>query len=265
MFWCDLKDLRYFLMHLLNKTKEELFLKDLNKVVKSLDHNDKKTLSDWMSRLSQGEPISKIVGKKNFWKREFFINEHVLDPRPESETMIEAVVSELKDKDNHYNILDIGSGSGCLLLSLCDEYKNAAGKGIDISKQAIQVSDKNNNYKDRVLFINLSFKEFLNNNSEHFDIIISNPPYIAYDEELDKSVKNYDPKIALYAGETGLEQYESICECLKSLSFEYLFFEVGYRQAIDVTGLVLRKLNLNHTNTYKDILGIDRIVSFKKQ
>lgn len=249
-------------MHLLGKTKEELFLKDLNETVENLKDEDKKKLSNWISRLKKGEPISKIVGKKHFWKREFFINEFVLDPRPESETMIEAVISEIPDKDKHYRILDLGSGSGCLILSLCDEYIHATGIGLDISKDAIEVANKNNNYKDRVEFLGSNWG---NDVTGHFDVIVSNPPYIAYNEQLDKSVLDYDPSLALYGGENGLEQYILICESLKNISFEYIFFEVGYTQSNDVTKIVLDKLKVNHIKTYKDILNIDRIICFKSK
>lgn len=248
---------RFLLCHLLKKTKEELFFKEPN-----LNDDEKLILDSWIKRRKNGEPLSKIVKKKHFWEREFFINEHTLDPRQESETIIEAVLDTVGSKDDHYRILDLGTGSGCLLLTLLDEYENAIGIGIDKSQEAIKVAIKNKSDNSRAFF---KIGDWANNLSGHFDIIISNPPYIAYNEDIDKSVKQFDPYMALYGGKTGLEQYELICNSIKNISYSHLFFEVGYLQSESVKNIVFKNLNIEYTKTFKDLLGFNRVLYFKSK
>lgn len=212
------------------------------------------------------EPISKIIGKKGFWKSEFITTTDVLDPRPDSETLIEAVLKYCPQKD--YRILDIGTGSGCLLFSLLDEYPNARGIGIDKSKNALSIAQKNRQNRSAELvqkdFFNLNWIDDLGK----FDIIISNPPYIPTKDilTLDPDVREYDPLLALDGGEDGLDAYRSIAEGICHLLNEnsFLFLEIGIYQAKDVIS-IFKKKGLTHIETFRDLSGIERILTFQKK
>mgnify|MGYP003571441114 CR=1 FL=1 len=215
-----------------------------------------------IKRRKMGEPLSKILGHHGFWRGDFIVDENVLDPRADSETLIQAVLEKFPDKNQHLRILDLGTGSGCLLISLLMEYKKATGVGADISPKAIEIAGKNA-FKNGVKanFI-CSDMENLPKNFGTFDIVISNPPYIPTQEieTLDKNVKKYDPWLALDGGEDGLKFYRIIAE---EAPAPVIFLEIGKGQEKDVQKIFEDK-NWQFLGAKKDFSGIVRVLIFKK-
>ena len=151
------------------------------------------------------EPIAYLTNKKEFWSIEFIVDKGVLIPRPETEILVEKLIKYFKGQNPF--ILDIGTGSGCIIISLLRELKKSKGIAIDISKRALKIAKKNSIKYDtfeRIKFINSSISKF---DSFKFDLIVSNPPYIAQHQlkNLDKDIKNFEPKIALDGGNDGLD------------------------------------------------------------
>lgn len=215
------------------------------------------------------KPIAYIVGKKGFWRHEFFVNEHVLIPRADSEALIEFVCNYYHSLNTvPKTILDLGVGSGCLLLSLLDEFQQAQGVGIDISFEALACAKKNAETiggVSRSLFIQADWLSALRK-EPRFDLIISNPPYIALVDKptLMPDVANFEPKKALFSGLTGLEVYDYLSRYLTPYKHKdlLLVLEIGYGQEQEVITLFLEH-NWIHLATKHDIQGIPRIVAFK--
>ena len=206
------------------------------------------------------QPISQIIGQRYFWKSKFLVTSDVLDPRPDTETLIEHALSLGKFN----RILDLGTGSGCILLSLLNEYKEANGIGIDISKKALNVAKKNAdllNLKHRASF---KLGNWCENIAGKFDLIVSNPPYISEYEmtNLSKDVLNWEPRIALTPEGDGLEAYKYILNGAKKLLKPNgkLILEIGYNQRDDVSNL-LKSNNYKNITFIKDINNKDRIIS----
>lgn len=233
---------------------EDLFLND----------EEQSLFFNMLSRYKNHEPISKIINKKSFWKHDFFVNSDVLDPRPETELIIESMLSKIS-KDEAIKFLDIGTGSGCILLSLLHEFKNAIGVGIDISEKAIKIAEHNKNVLniDSAKFINISWNSLSEYSNEKFDVIISNPPYIKSHEieSLDENVKNYDPLISLDGGYDGLSAYKEISEIAQSILSKngLIFFEVGYDQANEVKEILLNN-GFTEPEIIKDFNDINRVL-----
>ena len=191
-----------------------------------------------------GKPISRIISQKNFWKNTFKINENTLDPRPDSETIIEAILKHIPDKSKSCKILDLGSGSGCLGLSLINEYENSKVTFLDISKKSLQAVKANAlkfDLYEKSKFVNLDWRNSdwqknllkLEKNIK-FDLIVSNPPYIASNDikNLQIEVKEYEPIIALDGGKDGLDAFRFIMPKINNLLKENgkIFIEIGKGQ-----------------------------------
>ena len=215
-----------------------------------------------IKRRKMGEPLSKILGHRGFWKGDFIVDSNVLDPRPDSETLIQAVLEKFPDQTQPLRILDLGTGSGCLLISLLMEYKNATGIGVDISPKALQIAQKNalkNNVKAEF------FQADMTRLSPHFgrfDFVISNPPYIPTHEIelLDQNVQKYDPILALDGGPDGLNFYRTLAQI--SLS-PIIFLEIGLGQS-DSVQKIFDQQNWHLMGTKKDFGEIERVLIFKK-
>ena len=233
-------DSEILLSKVLNKTRENLLIN----LEENIDSKNVKKFEKLIRRRSLNEPIAYIIKKKEFWSRTFEINNDTLIPRPETELMIEKLVYIYKQKK--INILDIGTGSGCILISLLSELKQSNCIGIDISKKAIKIAIKNakkNNQKNNIKFLNRSLSNFYH---KKFDLIVSNPPYIRTRDikNLDRSIKYYEPKIALDGGNDGLDVIKKVIyksrEILKVNGS--LALEIGNGQLRKVSTLLLKNL-----------------------
>lgn len=226
-----------------------------------------KQIDDFIKRRKAGEPVSKIRGEKGFWKFIFKTSKEVLDPRPDSETLIESVLSYYPIHNKAIKFLDIGTGSGCLLASLLNEYPNATGIGLDISAAALKIAQENL----KGLPAKLIQKDFMHANwvqgLDSFDIIISNPPYIPTNdiENLETTVKNYDPLIALDGGMDGLDAYRQLAKTLHLLANKNakVFFEIGQGQSEDVK-TIMRQNNWKFLSSHQDLGGIIRVLVFER-
>ncbi len=253
-------DLRILLKHA-SYSKKDIILSNVNLIDIDIDYFN----SLIVKRLNR-EPISKIIKNKNFWKSEFYVNSYVLDPRPESEIIIEEVLKNIDNKNKKLKILDIGTGSGCLAISLAKELINAKITGIDISNQAISVAKKNakiNKLNDRIDFKVLKLEDL----KEKYDVIVSNPPYIDREsyQKLEKEVKKFEPKIALYGGKDGLKFYKLFAKKIENYMKKNSLFvcEIGHNQLIDCKK-IFDNSNLIMKKVTKDIQKIDRTLTFFK-
>ena len=219
-----------------------------------------------LNRRLANEPISKIINKKYFWKDDFYVNEFVLDPRPETEGIVEEALKLIKNKKSNINILDIGTGSGALAISLARELINAKILAIDISDEAIQVAKKNINKKKLDNQIQLK-KITIENINEKFDMIVSNPPYLNKKEleNMSYEIKNYEPFIALDGGHDGLNFYREFSKKITELmnNNSYLILEIGEKQFVDCKEI----FSVSELNFYKktqDLQKKDRILIYSK-
>jgi len=183
------------------KLNRSQLLLNLNK---RIENKEKKFFLNFIERRSKNEPIAYITGYKEFWKSKFKVNKNVLIPRPDTETIIEQVLNEL-DINSSKKILDIGTGSGCIIISILNERKKCFGVGIDISKNAVKLAKYNakiQHIDNRIKFLNSDIDNFC---GHKYDLIISNPPYIKHHEinGLEKDIKNHEPKVALDGGIDG--------------------------------------------------------------
>ena len=218
------------------------------------------------SRL-RNKPVAHITGKKSFWKYEFKVNNKVLIPRPETELIIEQILEIYKHK-NRINLLEIGVGSGCVILSILKEKKNFLGKGIDIDKDCIRLC-KINADKLKVNHRLKLYKSDIDNfNLGKYDLIISNPPYIKKLDlnYLDEDVIKYEPKLALDGGLDGLSEIRKFIKKSSELIKKRgkLFLEIAHDQKNEVKKILIQN-GFSITKTVKDLAAKDRcIISTKK-
>ena len=219
-----------------------------------------------IERRKKGEPIAYLINKKEFWKDEFFVNKDVLIPRPDSELIIEQIL-KIYSKDDQLQVLDIGTGSGCILLSILKERSNFYGTGIDISKKSINVSKfnaKQLNLTNRVKFFHSSVDNF---NNGKYDMIVSNPPYIKQLslKYLEKDVVNFEPKLALNGGFDGFSKIRKVINKASILIKKNgkFILEIGFNQKNKVIK-ILKEEGFYVNKAIKDYGNNDRcIVSTK--
>lgn len=222
--------------------------------------------NDGIRRRSLGEPYAYIMGYRDFWKHGFKVTADTLIPRGDSETLIEAVLSQV-GQDQVHRILDLGTGSGCLLLSLLHEMQHATGVGVDINPAALEVAADNAKTvgcTDRVLWQKSDWFDNLDDGDAPFSILMSNPPYIPSEhiKELDMGVRDFEPTLALDGGKSGLKCYAMILEELHRFiaTDSLVIFEVGIDQAEDLTKM-MHERGLKNIKTFKDLGQIERVVS----
>ena len=215
-----------------------------------------------IERRKKGEPIAYLINKKEFWKDEFFVNKDVLIPRPDSELIIEQVL-KIYSKDDHLQLLDIGTGSGCILLSILKERSNFYGTGIDISKKSINVSKfnaKQLNLTNRVKFFHSSVDNF---NNGKYDMIVSNPPYIEQLslKYLEKDVVNFEPKLALSGGFDGFSKIRKVINKASILIKKNgkFILEIGFNQKNKVIK-ILKEEGFYVNKAIKDYGNNDRCI-----
>jgi len=216
-------------------------------------------------RRLKGEPISKIFKKRNFYKSTFIISNDVLDPRPETELIVEIANNFIK-KNEVKNILDLGTGSGCILLSILKENKMINGLGIDLSKEAINIAQKNSKKLQLDKQSNFLISNWMEAINFKYDIVVSNPPYIASKEieKLSKEVKNFDPFLSLDGGDDGLNCYRVIVKDLKRVINKnaIIIIEIGYNQSNSVEE-IFKNNDFKLLKKYNDINGLDRVLTFQ--
>ena len=219
----------------------------------------KGNIEEAIKRLNNGEPVQYIVGNVDFYKSNFIVNKNVLIPRFETEELVQNTINFLKEYFDKPKVLDIGTGSGAIAISIKKEIESEV-YATDISKEALEVAKENakRNNTD-INFINTNLYDGI---KEKFDVIVSNPPYIRYDEEIDEIVKNNEPHIALYADNNGLYYYEEILKNIKSvLNDKYLIaFEIGKDQAEEINKLKDKYLPDSNILLKKDLEGRDRMI-----
>ena len=220
-------------------------------------------VANMLDRMLAREPLSRIVGRREFWGLEFLLSADTLDPRPETETVVEAVLARLPERDRPYRFLDLGTGTGCLLLALLSECPAASGVGVDIAPGAIRTARQNADRLGlgrRALLVVGNWAEAL---AGRFDAIVANPPYIesAAIAALPPEVKEYDPSRALDGGADGLAAYRAIAAGLRLLLLPGGIFaaEIGLGQAQAVAA-ILAQQGLRIDGSAPDLAGIERCV-----
>ncbi len=222
-----------------------------------------------VERRASREPISQIFGEKEFWSLPFKVTKDTLTPRPDSETLIETALKFYGDKDEALSILDLGTGTGCLLLALLHEYPNAKGVGIDISEATLNVAIENAESLSLSKRANFQLGKWSSGLSQNisFDIIVSNPPYIGSYEKssLPPEVKDHEPEIALFSGEDGLDDYRTIAaevgNHLKDSGCVIL--EIGHTQAKAVKK-IFTSAGFNKSTVFQDLGARDRCLVIEK-
>ncbi len=214
---------------------------------------------DALRRRVGGEPISRILGYKEFYGRRFYLSKETLDPRPDTETLIEAVLSH---KWTSPRILDLGTGTGCILLTLIHELPESTGIGIDLSADACATALRNAREQKIDSRVEIKQGNWTQNLTGQFDIIVSNPPYIPSRviPTLSHEVQNHDPILALDGGEDGLEPYKILLSNLRKFLAPHgvVFFEVGQGQADDI-GRLAAAHEATLTRVWDDLGGIGRV------
>ena len=221
-----------------------------------------------VEKLAAGMPLSRILGYREFWGNKFYLNEATLDPRPDSETLIDCVLNCFPSREMPLHILDLGTGTGCLLITLLKEYSFATGVAVDISTKALSMAAHNassHGVAERMQFLESNWFEKV---TGKFSLIISNPPYISQEEfqNLEENVKSYDPSKALKGGEDGLEAYKCLIPLAKSFLEEKgaLTLEIGRTQRKAVEALFERE-RYDNVKTFQDLASLDRCVMGFKQ
>jgi len=219
-----------------------------------------------LARRAAREPMSQILGKKAFWSLDFKVSRDCLTPRPDSEILIESALKAIPDRNKPLKILDLGTGSGCLLLSLMAELPDSRGVGVDISARALMLAQGNADrlgFGDRCEFIRSDWAAQLPPSAE-FDIILANPPYIARAERVDLApeARDYEPDIALFADDNGLKEYKKLAKIIPQLIAVggHAFLEIGWRQGSQVRDIFSRTPAENIT-IIADLAGRDRCIA----
>ncbi len=254
---------KILLKYILNTSNEEINISHN----KPLDHIELCQYKELIQRRKKSEPIAYIINKKEFWKDTFFINNSVLIPRPDSEIIIETAIKYFPDTNQNLKMLDLGTGSGCLIISLLREFKNSCGIGIDIDKKALKVAKQNKSNllnENRLKFCNADFSAF---NTVNYDLIVCNPPYVSTSakENMLKDVQDFEPEIALFAKENGLRCFKMVLDNL--IKYEnkkqLIIFEIGHNQLKPIQKL-LKNTGFQLISIEKDISDIPRCIVTKR-
>ena len=253
--------------------------KDLNWIFFNLNKRISKkyikTYDELIKKRTKKIPIAYLIKRKAFWDYDFKVNKNTLIPRPETETIISEVKKKYTKKDK-FTFLDLGTGSGCIMLTILKQFPHAKGVGIDKSEKALRVAIENSkklklysrcklmkkDWKSKNFFKNISLlnKKFFK--QDKFDLIISNPPYVSKEEmeELMDEVK-YEPKIALYGGINGLSCYSFLFSKLKSIISDngHIIFEINPKKVTDLKKIIFKN-GFKNVSFVKDLSNKERLV-----
>ena len=251
-------DSEILLSEIIKKNRKYLILNSNEELKKE----NIKSFDYLVKRRKKGEPIAYLINKKEFWKQNFYINQNVLIPRPDTETLVEETL-KLFNVNSKLNMLDIGTGSGCILLSILKERRNFFGTGIDISKKAINVARFNakmHQLSNRVKFYNSDVDKFL---IGKYDLVVSNPPYIKRQDlkYLEVDVKGFEPKLALDGGKDGFSKITKVISKTSTLLKRNgrFILEIGFGQKKKILS-ILKQNNFFINKVAKDYGKNDRCV-----
>lgn len=260
-------DAEQLLRHTLGVDRAALYLsRD-----RALSESELSKFKDYLKRRAAKEPLQYILGETEFMSLPFVVDDGVLIPRPETEILVEKTLQKCTQKfasKDRIAILEFGSGSGCIAVSLAHYLENAWVTSLDVSEEAVKIAEKNarlNAVEERTRFLNLDFNspQIPNRFPEKFDVLVSNPPYVsaADFETLPEEIKNYEPAVALHDNADGFSFFRKIAELSQSLVWAtgFVALEVGLDQAQHVKELFLKR-QFSRVNTFQDLNGIDRVV-----
>lgn len=257
---------RMILGHILSRESNDISPEEYE-----LDEEQFSELRDIISKRLSKYPLDKLLGEKDFYKYRFKVSEDVLSPRPDTEVLVEAAV-RLVSEQKLQTVLDMGTGSGCIILSLLAEFENLTGAAIDISEKALEIAKENARrlgLSNRIKFYHQSwFNEKMEQVlGERYDMVVSNPPYIATSEIdwLERDVKDHDPRLALDGGDDGYKHYRQIAKAAYGLLKQggYILLEGGINQAEEIRK-IFENENFEHKETCMDLAGIKRCIILKK-
>ena len=215
--------------------------------------------------LKRGMPVAKIIHSKWFYGLEFYTNKYTLDPRPDTETLVSAVINDYHEHKER-RILDMGTGTGCIICALCKNIDGVSGIAIDKSKPALRVANKNIKkfeLQNKIKTKHADFGKF--KSDDKFDIIVSNPPYIKYGDMRVNDGAKFDPKIALYAKNNGMYAYEQIAKNAVNLikTDGKIYLEIGVGMANPVIK-IFNYFGWKFERTEKDLAGLNRVLVFTR-
>lgn len=231
-------------------------IKYLKKYLKNKD------MDTAISELKKGIPVQYIVGDVDFYKYNFIVNQNVLIPRFETEELVYNTIEYIKNNfSEDVKIIDVGCGSGVIGITLAKEFPNARVTCLDISSDALNIT-RENAKRLNVNDINIIKGNMLDDVRDKYDVVISNPPYIAINEEIDDIVKNNEPHLALYSGQDGMDSYRQIFSKIKNvINKKYLIaLEIGCTQKNAITDIIKKVLPDSNINCLKDLSGRDRMI-----
>ncbi len=225
-------------------------------------------LDDYVARRTRGEPVARILGHKEFWSLDFEVTADTLVPRPDTETLVEAALAAAPDRNAVLNVLDLGTGTGCILLAVLSERPQARGTGIDINPGAVAVAARNAaklGLEQRARFLVADFTGNLSALADQrFDVILSNPPYIPEQDiaTLAPDVAQYEPRAALSGGADGLVAYRALAARLPALLAPggQAFLEIGQGQEDDILA-IMTGAGLRLRGRHADLAGITRVLA----
>jgi len=226
----------------------------------------------FLARRAGGEPLHRILGWREFWGLRFALSPETLEPRPDSETVIETLITLRPEKNIHYRVLDLGTGTGCLLLAALHEYSQGIGVGIDAATGAVAAAQKNAAYLNlaaRAQFQRLDWGDTAALQAlGTFDVIVCNPPYIPSRDiaALAQDVQRYDPRAALDGGADGLAPYRLLAPQLRRLLAPggIALFEIGHDQAAAIKA-IFQSENLRAGGPWQDLGGKDRVITAQRE
>jgi release factor glutamine methyltransferase len=264
---CEEQIAGILLQHHLSVTRSEFYMMMQEPIPEPIINRFK---ADIHKHVDTGVPVQHLIGYEMFYGRKFSVNNHVLIPRPETEELVQQIIeaTEKYPQEQRLTIVDIGTGSGVIAITLALEVPRARIYATDISTAALQVAQKNaNQLGANINFLQGDYLQPIIDNGINIDIIVSNPPYISKLDEstLSRTVKDFDPNIALFADENGLLAYRRILELSTKMAKQpsMIFFEIGYKQGNAVKTLIHHTYPQIDVDIIKDINENDRIVTAK--